>query len=165
MLTSPLLVSRASDSNAGRLKTLIETVEPSSQEKAVIDKPDDSGSIADRDGQLATEEEISVLLHVVDDVPARVWLATLVGVAERFTWYGNTGPLRTSSSPPLLLSTCAYLPPSSLTRRVLSRELSPTLSRQLYTWRTWLAPGNGFQHCQRRPGCELLYARAGSSAR
>lgn len=49
-----------------------------------------------KDGQPATEDEIRDFLHVVDDIPARVWLATLVGVAERFTWYGNTGPLRMS---------------------------------------------------------------------
>ncbi|AEO71958.1 uncharacterized protein THITE_2133236 [Thermothielavioides terrestris NRRL 8126] len=48
----------------------------------------------DRDGQLATEEEIWDLLYVIDGTPARVWLAMLMRVAERFTWCGNTGPLQ-----------------------------------------------------------------------
>ncbi|KAK4210351.1 oligopeptide transporter [Rhypophila decipiens] len=39
-------------------------------------------------------EYIDNLLHVVDDIPIAVWLAALVGAAERFAWYGNTGPLR-----------------------------------------------------------------------
>lgn len=47
-----------------------------------------------RHGQEATEWEIDNLLHVVDDVPITVWMAALVGAAERFAWYGNTGPLR-----------------------------------------------------------------------
>ncbi|KAM7193215.1 peptide transporter PTR2 [Rhypophila sp. PSN 637] len=44
--------------------------------------------------QEATESEIDNLLHVVDDIPIAVWLAALVGAAERFAWYGNTGPLQ-----------------------------------------------------------------------
>lgn len=58
-------------------------------------------SLADlsRPGQEATEWEIDNLLHVVDDIPVTVWLAALVGAAERFAWYGNTGPLRKSIGP------------------------------------------------------------------
>ena len=49
------------------------------------------------DGEPATEEEIENLFHVVDDIPTGVWLASFVASAERFTWYGATGPLRISS--------------------------------------------------------------------
>ena len=59
---------------------------------------DESGSTyssAERVGQLATEDEIRDLLHVVDDVPSEAWLAALIGAAERFAWYGCTGPSRT----------------------------------------------------------------------
>ncbi|KAM7185779.1 oligopeptide transporter [Naviculisporaceae sp. PSN 640] len=52
-----------------------------------------------RNGQQATEWEIDNLLHVVDDVPVTVWLAALVGAAERFAWYGNTGPLHNQHIP------------------------------------------------------------------
>ncbi|KAK3385608.1 oligopeptide transporter [Podospora didyma] len=48
----------------------------------------------ERVGQLATENEIRDLLHVVDHVPTEAWLAALIGAAERFAWYGCTGPLQ-----------------------------------------------------------------------
>ncbi|KAM7212937.1 oligopeptide transporter [Rhypophila decipiens] len=54
----------------------------------------DSSADPSRDGQETTEWEIDNLLHVVDDIPIAIWLAALVGAAERFAWYGNTGPLQ-----------------------------------------------------------------------
>lgn len=52
------------------------------------------------EGEPATEEEIRDLFHVVDDIPVGVWLAAFVASAERFTWYGATGPLRRLIRPP-----------------------------------------------------------------
>ncbi len=49
------------------------------------------------EGEPATEQEITNLFHVVDDIPAGVWLACVAASAERFTWYGATGPLRIAS--------------------------------------------------------------------
>lgn len=46
------------------------------------------------DGRLATEDEVRDLLHVVDKVPGRVWVACIAGILERFVWYGATAPLR-----------------------------------------------------------------------
>lgn len=46
------------------------------------------------EGEPATEEELRDLFHVVDDIPIEVWLAAFVASAERFTWFGATGPLR-----------------------------------------------------------------------
>lgn len=48
----------------------------------------------DDDGRVATEDEVRRLLHVVDRVPARLWVACIAGVLERFVWYGATAPLR-----------------------------------------------------------------------
>ncbi|KAJ5885548.1 Proton-dependent oligopeptide transporter family [Penicillium taxi] len=46
------------------------------------------------DGRLATEDEVRDLLHVVDNVPGRVWVACIAGILERFVWYGATAPLQ-----------------------------------------------------------------------
>lgn len=46
------------------------------------------------DGRVATENEVRDLLHVVDRVPARLWIACIAGILERFVWYGATSPLR-----------------------------------------------------------------------
>ncbi|VUC26307.1 unnamed protein product [Clonostachys rosea] len=43
---------------------------------------------------VATEEEIATLLHVVDDIPSRTWIACLVGACERFVWFAGTMPLQ-----------------------------------------------------------------------
>ncbi|KAJ5658216.1 Proton-dependent oligopeptide transporter family [Penicillium longicatenatum] len=48
----------------------------------------------DEDGRLATEDEVRDLLHVVDIVPNRVWVACIAGILERFVWYGATAPLQ-----------------------------------------------------------------------
>ena len=44
----------------------------------------------------ATEEEIKSLRHVVDTIPRIVWVALMVGAAERFTYYGVSAPWRKS---------------------------------------------------------------------
>lgn len=60
----------------------------------------------DEDGRVATEDEVRDLLHVVDNVPGRVWVACIAGILERFVWYGATAPLRTCFTlftlPPLI---------------------------------------------------------------
>jgi POT family proton-dependent oligopeptide transporter len=48
----------------------------------------------DDDGRMATEDEVRDLLHVVDRIPVRLWVACLAGILERFVWYGATAPLR-----------------------------------------------------------------------
>ena len=76
----------------------------SQEETASSDKQTDSLSSTDHtktaEGEPATEEEIKTLFHVVDDIPIGVWLASFVASAERFTWYGATGPLRIDNSTP-----------------------------------------------------------------
>lgn len=47
--------------------------------------------------RVATKDEIRDLLHVVDSIPVRLWVAALAGVLERFVWYGATAPLREST--------------------------------------------------------------------
>ena len=61
-----------------------------------------------RDGQPAAEDEIHDLLHVVDDIPLRVWLASLVGAAERFNWYGGTSPFRKFGT--VAMNKCCSIP-------------------------------------------------------
>lgn len=57
--------------------------------------PDLPHLLAERDdGRVATEYEVEHLLHVVDEIPLRTWIALFVGVCERFVWYGTTAPLR-----------------------------------------------------------------------
>lgn len=51
----------------------------------------------DDDGRVATADEARDLLHVVDKVPGRVWIACIGGILERFVWYGATAPLRAST--------------------------------------------------------------------
>ncbi|OQE34722.1 hypothetical protein PENCOP_c016G00081 [Penicillium coprophilum] len=46
------------------------------------------------DGRVATEDEVRDLLHVVDKIPVRLWVACLAGILERFVWYGATAPLQ-----------------------------------------------------------------------
>ncbi len=53
----------------------------------------DDGDDGD-DGRVATEDEVRDLLHVVDRIPVRLWVACLAGILERFVWYGATAPLR-----------------------------------------------------------------------
>lgn len=46
------------------------------------------------DGRVATEDEVRDLLHVVDRIPVRLWVACFAGILERFVWYGATAPIR-----------------------------------------------------------------------
>ncbi|KAI0885397.1 uncharacterized protein GGS22DRAFT_200281 [Annulohypoxylon maeteangense] len=46
------------------------------------------------DGRAATDDEVRDLLHVVDRVPVRLWIACVAGILERFVWYGATSPLQ-----------------------------------------------------------------------
>lgn len=55
----------------------------------------------DNDGRVTTKDEVRDLLHVVDNVPGRVWLACIAGILERFVWYGATTPLRAWFTLPL----------------------------------------------------------------
>ncbi|KXG53286.1 Proton-dependent oligopeptide transporter family [Penicillium griseofulvum] len=48
----------------------------------------------DDDGRVATEDEVRDLLHVVDEIPVRLWIACIAGILERFVWYGATAPLQ-----------------------------------------------------------------------
>lgn len=41
-----------------------------------------------------TEEEIKNLRHVIDKLPRTVWIALIVGAAERLTCYTITAPWR-----------------------------------------------------------------------
>lgn len=78
-------------------------VDVEGKQKSVVgsDKQSDSMSskeaIKTAEGEPATEEEIKNLFHVVDDIPIGVWLASFVASAERFAWFGATGPLRMGS--------------------------------------------------------------------
>ncbi|OOO12178.1 TGF-beta receptor type I/II extracellular region [Aspergillus oryzae] len=49
---------------------------------------------SDDDGRVATEDEVRDLLHVVDKIPVRLWVAYIAGILERFVWYGATAPLQ-----------------------------------------------------------------------
>lgn len=55
---------------------------------------------SDDDSRVATEDEVCDLLHVVDKIPVRLWVACIAGILERFVWYGATAPLRALKSSP-----------------------------------------------------------------
>lgn len=61
----------------------------------------------DDDGRVASEDEVRELLHVVDKIPARLWIACIAGILERFVWYGATAPLRAWYPHPLYNSSLA----------------------------------------------------------
>jgi POT family proton-dependent oligopeptide transporter len=46
------------------------------------------------DSEAATEDEIRDLEHVAARLPARVWLAATIGMAERFAYYGTQSLFR-----------------------------------------------------------------------
>lgn len=48
----------------------------------------------------ATEEEIQSLPHTVDSIPRAVWIVTIAGAAERFSYYAVSAPWRESDSNP-----------------------------------------------------------------
>ncbi|QRD91006.1 oligopeptide transporter [Aspergillus flavus] len=49
---------------------------------------------SDDDSRVATEDEVCDLLHVVDKIPVRLWVACIAGILEGFVWYGATAPLQ-----------------------------------------------------------------------
>jgi hypothetical protein len=54
---------------------------------------EEKGSFAE-DGEEPTEEELFRLRHVGDKIPMSAWLVAVVELAERFTYYGITGPFQ-----------------------------------------------------------------------
>ncbi|KAI1393057.1 POT family-domain-containing protein [Hypoxylon trugodes] len=76
------------------------SVEAEKHSQFVDEKTNDQSSLnadsspTDDDGRVATEEEVRDLLHVVDRIPMRLWVACLAGILERFVWYGATAPLQ-----------------------------------------------------------------------
>ena len=133
---------------------------PGTQEKAARDKrPTESLSSEEptktAEGEPATEEEIKNLFHVVDDIPIGVWLASFVASAERFTWFGATGPLRMA----YLIRKFAL----QILALIHYRKLSSTRPPQQDSWS--IRPGAS--HCNsyhdRLHGLFLLYPYTGSS--
>lgn len=60
---------------------------------------DNNNSKATWNRRDATEEEIRTLPHIIDEIPAAVWIAQFIGAAERFTYYGITAPWRETRQP------------------------------------------------------------------
>ncbi|KAH8153795.1 uncharacterized protein LAJ45_01562 [Morchella importuna] len=54
---------------------------------------EEKGSFAE-DGEEPTEEELFRLRHIGDKIPMSAWLVAVVELAERFTYYGITGPFQ-----------------------------------------------------------------------
>lgn len=78
---------------------LISSFEAEKHSKGTLEKNnqpplDANCSPAGDDDRVATEDEVRDLLHVVDRIPIRLWVACLAGILERFVWYGATAPLR-----------------------------------------------------------------------
>lgn len=46
------------------------------------------------DGDEPTEQEFAELRHIGDKIPISAWLVAVVELAERFTYYGITGPFQ-----------------------------------------------------------------------
>ena len=65
---------------------------PARESTSSIDK-----NHATADGGEPTEAEEAALRHVGDKIPYSAWLVAVVELAERFTYYGLTGPFRTST--------------------------------------------------------------------
>ncbi|KAJ5578500.1 POT family-domain-containing protein [Penicillium hispanicum] len=64
------------------------------QDHAALDATRSTSPADSSDGPRATEDEVRDLLHVVDNIPVRLWVACLAGILERFAWYGATAPLQ-----------------------------------------------------------------------
>ncbi|RPA72044.1 PTR2-domain-containing protein [Ascobolus immersus RN42] len=52
------------------------------------------GASLTEDGGLPTQSEIDTLRHIGDKIPYAAWLVAIVELAERFTYYGLTGPFQ-----------------------------------------------------------------------
>jgi proton-dependent oligopeptide transporter, POT family len=53
----------------------------------------DNASLTEDGGQ-PTQFEQDTLRHIGDKIPYSAWLVAVVELAERFTYYGLTGPFR-----------------------------------------------------------------------
>ncbi|KAB8237199.1 POT family-domain-containing protein [Aspergillus alliaceus] len=67
--------------------------DPDKQSKVPREQDFAASDVSD-DDPVATEDEVRQLLHVVDRIPVRLWVACLAGILERFVWYGATAPLQ-----------------------------------------------------------------------
>ena len=65
-------------------ETALPTYDPTSADK---------GSFGE-DGDEPTPDELATLRHVGDKIPLSAWLVAVVELAERFTYYGLTGPFQ-----------------------------------------------------------------------
>lgn len=54
---------------------------------------DEKGSLGE-DGEEPTDHELAELRHIGDKIPLSAWLVAVVELAERFTYYGLTGPFQ-----------------------------------------------------------------------
>lgn len=54
---------------------------------------DEKGSFSS-DGDEPTDQEFAELRHIGDKIPISAWLVAVVELAERFTYYGITGPFQ-----------------------------------------------------------------------
>jgi len=54
----------------------------------------DEKSTSTQDGEEPTDEEFNSLRHIGDRIPFSAWLVAVVELAERFTYYGVTGPFQ-----------------------------------------------------------------------
>ncbi|OTA52293.1 hypothetical protein K449DRAFT_440839 [Hypoxylon sp. EC38] len=98
-LQSRLVIAHADDLSAVTNAGLISSFETENNSQAPHKTSDQlplnaSFSQINGDGRVATEDEVRDLLHVVDRVPLRLWVACLAGILERFVWYGATSPLQ-----------------------------------------------------------------------
>ena len=67
-------------------------------EKYGIPNADAELPIEPRDGERATEDQVKNLRHVADKFEKRVWLALILAMAERFSYYGISAPFRKSTT-------------------------------------------------------------------
>lgn len=74
------------------------------------------------DTPVATEDEIRDLEHVAACLPARVWLAAAIGMAEQFAYYGTQSLFHKCTSCLFKVSTHLTYYPSGTE---FYRELSP----------------------------------------
>ncbi|KAI1074409.1 POT family-domain-containing protein [Whalleya microplaca] len=102
-LQSRLVMIPHADTNAVTNASLISSFEVEEHSEAPCQKNDNPPSDAncspgglpgDDDDRVAIEDEVRDLVHVVDRVPLRLWVACLAGILERFVWYGATAPLQ-----------------------------------------------------------------------
>lgn len=110
-------------------------VDVDAKQKSVDGGEKQSDSLSSREaiktpeGEPATEEEIKNLFHVVDDIPTGVWLASFVASAERFAWFGATGPLRKASRQNLYSHFH-----TNVVQKITSNMIATARSREHWVW-------------------------------